>query len=112
MRRVIVLLLLGIGCGENRAQFQLPIITERRFDSLASVTASRSLGEDCSANGRKDCLSNVCIQRGAIRGKGYICSRACTAQADCAAGWACSQVFPSKHGFLCVPSSALDGGGL
>jgi hypothetical protein len=66
-------------------------------------TPSKEVGEDCTAHGRSDCLSGVCLHVRPGLGQGYVCSRACAGPAECPATWQCARSRAASTRGLCVP---------
>lgn len=64
---------------------------------------TKRIGDDCTAHGASECVSGTCLHVSPKPGEGYVCSRTCTATADCPPGWTCSSLLPAPASALCLP---------
>lgn len=79
-----------------------PVVTEWR-PSPSSKPASKALGDDCSAHGASECLSNLCVRTRSEQGLGYVCSQSCEQKSDCPESWRCVSVVPGAAESICLP---------
>lgn len=99
-RRVLSAVVLGAilaGCAPQDSAPQ--VFTERR--TTEALAANTELGGDCTEHGNTACRSGLCLHTAASRGSGYICSQACTNEAQCPRTWSCEQMLPGQD--VCVP---------
>ncbi len=58
-----------------------------------------AFGGDCSKGGTAQCQSGLCV----AAPDGHLsCSKECSGDGDCGAGYRCNQMFPTQHGSHCV----------
>ncbi len=81
------------------------VFAEHRFDE-SMKQGLKPAGMDCSAGGRGECESGLCLHTGTEPGAGYVCSKTCKGLAECPADWSCAQVQPGAATRVCIPPAS------
>ena len=77
------------------------VLHERR--ELQAAAPTKAIGEDCTAVGRSDCLSGLCLKTANSEPTQRICSKICLSDGDCPISWRCNPLHPNAPR-VCVPS--------
>jgi hypothetical protein len=106
---------LALGCNGSMEEPARPVpegaradpavFGEHRFDESLKA-GLKPAGQDCTAGGRGECESGLCLHTGTEPGEGYVCSKTCQTLTDCPADWRCAQVQPGAATRVCIPPAS------
>lgn len=98
----VAVLLAAAGCSRSGSpKEKAPQFRARQ--EIQAASATKEVGEDCTANGASACKSGICMHVKPHPLEGYVCSRGCTSDGDCLAGWGCKSVSVTASNRFCLP---------
>ncbi len=115
---VVWLFALALGCTPQGESTKSPppqaspegrVVTEWRPQALSADAPKREVGESCVDGGDSACMSGRCVHApGAGLGQGYFCTKACSQNEECPAGWPCAILDSNTREGLCQPRLAAE----
>jgi hypothetical protein len=108
---LIIMAISSSGCSSNHEEGQLRIerispLSEHSLllNQQLSNDIGKQVGEDCSIQGKTECVSGLCIHASLERQGGYFCSKTCSVTAECPKDWKCGPISPNETDVnICLP---------